>query len=601
MRVLLLAFFIAGIGPAQTPGPCACGANPPGRPETRTLVPYANAPDDLRPFSRFTKPYYENYTKTVEYNGAARDVAAPDLKDLSEVRIGFLGPVSEHRDEALGRMMLNGATLAIEEANAAGGYGGKPFKLMVHNDSAIWGASSNEIVKMTYEENDWAMLGSISGDTTHIALRVSLKSELPIVNTAATDPTIPETIIPWSLTNIQDDRVQGYTLARRIYTELGLSRVALLRVNERYGRFGVIKFRDASRRLGHPVVLEQKYMPGDDDFRHQLAVIQDSNVDAIVLWADQVPAGNILKQMREMGMKQRVFGAYRVYGDRMLAIAASAAEGLEFVFPYDPTRDDPAWVNFNARFAKRFDAPPDVFAAQGYDGMRILLDSVCRAGLNRARIRDAFYGLERFRGVTGEMVFDPNAKNIAPLFLGTIHNGKAEFRREPMDKPYAHIDEESVSYAGPPLADNPEGPVSIGIFGPQADKLAGDPGLKLAAGSHFNLVGVAAEGAWGKASTALVELMGQDRLIAVISTDRNSSHLAEQLAVKMFIPVIALSADRSLTALNIPWIFRMPPDASVEQAIRTIVDATQKTGANRGRVREALATGTQFTARGEMK
>ena len=249
MRLVLL-LMAAGAALAQSPGPCSCGANPPGPPPTRTMEPYAGEPGDMRPYSRFTKPYYENYTKTVEYNGAARDVPAPDLKALTEVRIGFLGPIKEHRDEALGRMMLNGATLAIEEANAAGGYGGKPFKLMVHNDSAIWGASSNEIVKMSYDEKDWAMLGSISGDTTHIALRVSLKSELPIVNTAATDPTIPETIIPWLLTAIQDDRVQSYTLARRIYTELGLHRVALLRVNERYGRFGVIKFRDVSRRLG---------------------------------------------------------------------------------------------------------------------------------------------------------------------------------------------------------------------------------------------------------------------------------------------------------------------------------------------------------------
>jgi branched-chain amino acid transport system substrate-binding protein len=36
-------------------------------------------------------------------------------------------------------------------------------------------------------------------------------------------------------------RVQSYTLARRIYTDLGLSKVALLRVNDRYGRFGVLK------------------------------------------------------------------------------------------------------------------------------------------------------------------------------------------------------------------------------------------------------------------------------------------------------------------------------------------------------------------------
>ena len=601
MRSLFVVALAAGAALAQSPGPCSCGANPPGPPPPRTLEPYTNAPDDLRPYSRFTKPYYEFYTKTVEYNGPARDIPVPDLKDLTEVRIGFLGPVSEHRDEALGRMMLNGATMAIDEANAAGGYGGKPFKLMVHNDSAIWGASSNEIVKMSYDEQDWAMLGSISADTTHIALRVSLKSELPIVNTAATDPTIPETIIPWSLTAIQDDRVQGYTLARRIYTERGFSRVALLRVNERYGRFGIVKFKDASRRLGHPVVLEQKYMPGDTDFHHQLSVIQESNVDAIVLWADQIPAGNILKQMREMGMQQPVFGAFRVYGDEMLRIAGPAAEGLEFVFPYDPTRDDPVWTNFNARFRKRFDKAADAFASLGYDGMRILLDAVCRAGLNRARIRDALYGLERYRGVTGEMVFDPNAKNIAPLFLGTIHNGKAAFRREPMQKAYAHIDEETVAYSGPPLADNPAGEVRIGIFGPQADKLAADPELQRAAGRNYTLIGVASEGAWGKASTALVELMGQDRLIGLISTDRNSSHLAEQLAVKMFVPLIALSADRSLTALNIPWIFRMPPDASIEQAVRTMVEATGKAGANRGRVREVLASGATFNARGEMR
>ena len=177
MQTFVILFLVAVAAlRAQTPGPCACGANPPGPPPQRTLEPYANAPDDLRPFSRFTKPYFENYTKTVEYNGAARDEPSPALKDLTEIRVGFLGPVYEHRDEALGRMMLNGATLAIEEVNAAGGYGGKPFKLMVHNDSAIWGASSNEIVKMTYDEKDWGMLGSISGDTTHIALRVSLKS-----------------------------------------------------------------------------------------------------------------------------------------------------------------------------------------------------------------------------------------------------------------------------------------------------------------------------------------------------------------------------------------------------------------------------------------
>ncbi|MBZ5581113.1 MAG: ABC transporter substrate-binding protein, partial [Acidobacteriia bacterium] len=260
--LLLLTFAVVPAVLAQAPYPCACGAEHVGPPATRSLTPYTGAPDDLRPFSRFTPPYYENYQDLVEYNGAARDVPDPDLKDLSEIRIGFIGPLYDHPDQVLGNRMLHGASMAIDEANAAGGYCGKPFKLMLHNDSAIWGAASNEIVKMVYDEKVWAMFGSISGDTTHIALRVTLKAETPLINSASTDPTIPETIIPWYFTDLQDDRLQGYTLARHIYTESGLKRVAILRVNDRYGRFGVLKFRDASRRLGHPVVIEQKFMPG---------------------------------------------------------------------------------------------------------------------------------------------------------------------------------------------------------------------------------------------------------------------------------------------------------------------------------------------------
>ena len=116
--------------------------------------------------------------------------------------------------------------------------------------------------------------------------------------------------------------MQSYTLARRIYTDLGLKRVALLRVNDRYGRFGVLKFNDASRRLGHPVVIEQKYLPGDTNFPRELRIINESRVDAIVIWGDAAPAGMILKQMREMGMKQRVFGSFRVLGDDLLALPA---------------------------------------------------------------------------------------------------------------------------------------------------------------------------------------------------------------------------------------------------------------------------------------
>ena len=421
---------------------CECGKHPPGPPQDRLVTPYAGEPADLSPYAKFAAPYDLNYVHPNIYAGAGRDI--PEPKDLTEVRIGFFGPIELSPEQTFGLRMLHGAQLAIEEANARGGYGGKPFKLMLHNDydnwqakavygddrptdPAIWGSASNETVKMVYDDQDWAIFGSISSESTHIALRVALRAEIPIVNSASTDPTIPETYIPWYFTDLQDDRVQGLTLARHIYTELGLKRVALLRVNSRYGRFGVLKFRDASRRLGHPVVIEQKFMPGDTDYTRALKIIQSSRADAIVLWADEIPAANILKQMKALGMKQRVFGSYRTIGPELLTEAGSAAEGFEAVFPYDPTRNDPQWVNFNGRYESRFHEKPEQFASLAYDAMNALLDSICKAGLNRTRIHDALADIAEYDGVTGHMIFDPNQKNVAHMYLGTVHEGAISY------------------------------------------------------------------------------------------------------------------------------------------------------------------------------
>ena len=589
---LVVLMACACVAEAQTFKGCACGKNPPGRPPERSLKPYAQEPDDMQPFSKFTQPYWENYVDLVEYNGAARDLPIP--KNVSEVRIGFIGPLENHPDAALGKRMLNGAQMAIDEANAAGGYGGKPFKLMLHNDSAIWGASSNEVVKMVYDDQDWAIFGSISADTTHIALRASLRAEIPIVNSASTDPTIPETLIPWYFTDIQDDRTQGYTLARHIYTDLGLKRIAILRVNDRYGRFGVGKFRDASRRLGHPVVIEQKFMPSDTDFAHQLKVINDSRVDGIVLWTDQPKAALILKQMQQMGMKQRVFGSHRTLGDELPAIAGPAAEGFQAVYPYDPTSSSPAWLEFNTRYQAKYGEKPDQFAALAYDQMQILLRAICEAGLNRALIRDALYGTVTYTGVTGPMQFDPNDKQLRDMYLGTVHNGHIEYRKISMQKEYARVGEDGVRYAGPPIPYAPGGPLKVAVFGPQADELVRSVSASATADKQWELIAVSSDVPWGKASGELVRAVYDQNVIAMIALDRTSSHLAEQIGVKAFVPVIAVSSDHALTSTNIPWIFRLPEGTSLEQALQTLMAAERLSGPNRAKLRETLASGTKI-------
>lgn len=616
---------------------CECGSHPPAPPKDRTVTPYAGEPADLSPYAKFAAPYDVNYTHPNIYSGAARDL--PDPKNLTEIRIGFFGPIEHNPESIFGLRMLHGAQLAVEQANARGGYGGKPFKLMLHNDydnwqaktvygddrptdPTIWGSASNEVVKMVYDDQDWAIFGSISSESTHIALRVALRAEIPIVNSASTDPTIPETYIPWYFTDLQDDRVQSLTLARRIFTELGLKRVALLRVNNRYGRFGVPKFRDAARRLGHPVVIEQKYLPGDTDFSQQLKVIRSSRADAIVLWTDEAQAATILKQLRAAGMMQPVFGAYRTLGPTLLAEAGSAAEGFEAVFPYDPSRQDPRWLDFNRSFQDRFNEKPEQFASLAYDAMNALLDSICKAGLNRGRIHDALSDIVDYEGVTGHMVFDPNQKNVAPLYLGKVHNGAVTYRVATMEKenspavvpppaagqtqlqpqqPYARVGETGVDYAGPHQPDLPPGPVSIVLFGPRADSLAvssevvAELTAASASGRPLRLLPVDSDQNWGVASTQLVQALMDGRALAIVALDRNAAHLAEQLALKSFVPVVALSGDKTLTSTNVPWIFRMPAETPPAAALRLVETAARRSGPNPEQLRDVLASGAEIS------
>src|ERR1700722_6476984 len=119
---------------------CECGAHPPGPPKDQVVTPYAGEPSDLSPYSKFAAPYDLNYVHPNIYSGAGRDL--PEPKDPTEGRIGFFGPIEHNPDSVLGLRMLHGAQLAVDEANARGGYGGKPFHLMLHNDYDNWQAGA---------------------------------------------------------------------------------------------------------------------------------------------------------------------------------------------------------------------------------------------------------------------------------------------------------------------------------------------------------------------------------------------------------------------------------------------------------------------------
>ena len=395
---------------------------------------YANMPEEAVPYRKFTKPYKEWYLTddTVAYNGAARERSVAEMEESDTVNIGFLGPIGNNPESPYGLAMLHGAQLALEQANARGGYHPpgaaqpKPYALKVHTDSAQWGASSTEAVKMVFDERVVGVLGSVDGASTHIMLRVALKLEFPIMDTGTTDPTVTETRIPWLIHNFTDDRQQGYALANVVFMEQKLKRIGVIRTQSRYARVGVAKFSDEAKRLGHQPVLEVKFERGDQDFSTQLRMLQSARVDGVVIWGEAPEAALILKQMRAQGMKQPVFGSSRLCYPQLIESAGAAAEGLVTTVAMDPTRTDARWLDFQKAYSAKFNTQPDAYAAYAYDGMNLLIAAIENAGLNRGKIMDVLRDHQGhdFDGVAGHAHFDHTLNNIAPPALARVEGGK---------------------------------------------------------------------------------------------------------------------------------------------------------------------------------
>jgi ABC-type branched-subunit amino acid transport system substrate-binding protein len=397
---------------------------------------YAKTSQDVEPFG-YVKPYKEHFLLQIEYTGAGRAVAEPH--DINTVKIGFIGPImstvsvatgGKSHEESLGIKMLQGARLAIEQANARGGYRKKnvPFEMVVTNDNGLWGSSGNEIIKMAYRDEVWAILGTIDGANSHIAIRVALKIEIPMMNSGDTDPTFIETNIPWVFRCIGDDRQQSYLLVDYIYRTLKLNRVGIIRASNRYGRFGVRKIDDGSRRMGHPIILEMAYNLGTTDFSLQLERLKAENLDAIVHWGDARDGAVILNQMRAMGMQQPYLACDRCVSDEFVQVAGPNAEGVICAYPWDPTSENPRLEQFHKDFRERFGQEPETYAGHAYDGMNMLIWAVQAAGLNRAKIRDILaYRAKPWKGVTGDIVLSACHDDVGEVYLARRENGRWNF------------------------------------------------------------------------------------------------------------------------------------------------------------------------------
>jgi branched-chain amino acid transport system substrate-binding protein len=362
-------------------------------------------------------PFFILRSQQTEYAGPGREVPAP--KKVTEVVIGYFGP--SDRDNLLGGDQWCAAQMAIEEANQQGGYQGKPFRLVPCWSKDPWGTGVRDLVRVVYERSAWAIVGGIDGPSTHLAEQLVAKARLPLVSPASADKTVNLVNLPWMFSCVPGHHLQAPLLAAEIASRVGDNSFVIVSATDHDSHLFLQELTRSLEDYDLAPLFHFQFERGAGDLENTLQQLLRAEAEALVLIADPNDSAQVVSALRQAGSRLPVFGGPSMGRRTFLKEAGNSAEDVVFPLVYYRL---PRSEDFYRSFQSRFDRAPDYAAAHTYDAVRLLVAAVRRAGLNRARIRDALVDLSPWAGVTGTIRWDPTGSNDRPVSLGTIRGGR---------------------------------------------------------------------------------------------------------------------------------------------------------------------------------
>lgn len=234
---------------------------------------------------------------------------------------------------------------------------------------------------------------------------------------------------PFVFRVMPSDAFQSRILADWIISD-GHKNIAMLYINNAWGKGVAEEFEHAFTRLGGTIVSTEACKEGDRDFRTQLTKIGNAKPSALFCPTMPQEGGIILRQLKELGITLPVYGADAWSVDELLQGAGDAAEGVMYTYPAKFA--GPEYQTFATAFRAKFGKQPDVNAAGAYDAVKILamcMNNVVKNGLpiTGDNIRQEMEKVKGYEGATGITTFDENGDPIAKTFEKMIiRNGKRE-------------------------------------------------------------------------------------------------------------------------------------------------------------------------------
>lgn len=294
--------------------------------------------------------------------------------------------------QAYGEAVQNGARLAVDEINAAGGVLGEPVDLSVADTQTTPQAGVDAAQKLTSVEGVHGMVGALSsGVSIPVALTVSKAAKVPQISPASTSPEITTLDDDdFLFRTVPSDAFQGVAMAE-VAREKGYGSASVIYVNNDYGEGLAKAFKQAFEAAGGEVPAMVAYEEKQASYRGELQQAATGGAEALVMVAypgDGIP---ILRQSLEGGFfDQFVFSDGMKAPEIIESVGAQFLEGMAGTAPQSPEGFEAA-----AKFKEAYEAafgelPPKPYIDAAYDGTYILALAAEKAGsADGTAIRDA--------------------------------------------------------------------------------------------------------------------------------------------------------------------------------------------------------------------
>ena len=338
------------------------------------------------------------------------------------IKIGMVVPLTGPIADA-GRYGTQGAKLAVEEINQAGGVLGRPIELVIEDDQSLNPATVLAFTKLADDKDIVAFLGP-TRSTQIQAIAPSVKQAGRPVMIGGTDPSLTHAGNPWLFRFRPND-----TYTARVMSDFGLNKLAkkqwaIVQSTDAFGTTAKSLFTDALKSQGVTPVLVEGQPNNSPDYTAVALAVKQSGADVLATFITFEPDVAIFaRQLRQLGVNIVWLGSPSITTTTARKLAGATLFGTYAVADFHPEANPQAKA-FAEKYLAAYKTIPDFFGSWPYDAVHVLAKAIAAAGsVDPQKIRDALLAVKGYQGVEGTYSFDSNGDGLHGYNIVRNDNG----------------------------------------------------------------------------------------------------------------------------------------------------------------------------------